>query len=315
MLRLSIVIVHCGDVASLEDTLVSVLQNRPRSCEILLVHRGDYRDQYQLDGEVRFARVAPTATPLAMLNAGIVAARSEVVHLLAAGVEVTDGWTVPALSHFDDPLVGSVSPLVLDAHQPRIITAGAGYVSDGRRICLLAGQAYAADSPPRATVVGPTLLAGFYRKSALDAVNGFADELGIPLADIDTALAQQAVGFRSVFEPASRTHVSATVARNLLATANSHVSGLRAERLFWRHLPATGSWFAIASHVGMVIGETLRGLPLSLASFIGRARGSMEATAHRQYRKRIEEITPPPVRSFADYAQACSTSPPRRKAA
>ena len=54
MPRLSIVIPVLGDPQQLDDTLLSVLENRPANCEILVVHNQPYHDPYNLSDEVRF---------------------------------------------------------------------------------------------------------------------------------------------------------------------------------------------------------------------------------------------------------------------
>ena len=54
MARLAIVITDGGSIESLESTLVSVLENRPPDCEVLVALAGPYADPYELSGEVRF---------------------------------------------------------------------------------------------------------------------------------------------------------------------------------------------------------------------------------------------------------------------
>ena len=54
MPRLSIVIPVLGDPQQLDDTLLSVLENRPARCEIVVVHNRPYHDPYHLCEEVRF---------------------------------------------------------------------------------------------------------------------------------------------------------------------------------------------------------------------------------------------------------------------
>ena len=63
MTRLSIIIPVLGHSTRLDDTLVSVLENRPANCEIIVVHTEPYDDPYDLAGEVRFleARAGPSA--------------------------------------------------------------------------------------------------------------------------------------------------------------------------------------------------------------------------------------------------------------
>ncbi len=42
--RLSIIVPYCRDEAAFETTLVSVLENRPNQCEVLVPHDGSYQD-------------------------------------------------------------------------------------------------------------------------------------------------------------------------------------------------------------------------------------------------------------------------------
>ena len=43
-----------GAIEALESTLVSVLENRPRDCEVIVVSNRKYDDPYSLAGEVTF---------------------------------------------------------------------------------------------------------------------------------------------------------------------------------------------------------------------------------------------------------------------
>ena len=82
MPRLSIVIPVWGNLHLLEDTLVSVLENRPAHCEIIVVLDGPYDDPYQLTDELSYV-LAPSGASLAeSANLGIAASEAPVVHLL-----------------------------------------------------------------------------------------------------------------------------------------------------------------------------------------------------------------------------------------
>ena len=113
MPRLSIIIPLLGDPAQLDDTLVSVLENRPANCEILVVHNEPYDDPYGLAGEVRFLAAAPGAALAECLNLGLRASRAAVVHVLSCGVEVSPGWAEAAIRHFRDAEVAAVAAVVL----------------------------------------------------------------------------------------------------------------------------------------------------------------------------------------------------------
>ena len=56
--RLSIVI-PAADTAALEETLVSVLENRPADCEIIAALAVPYADPWNIGEEVRFMQAPP----------------------------------------------------------------------------------------------------------------------------------------------------------------------------------------------------------------------------------------------------------------
>ena len=132
MIRLSVIIPLLGDSRCLDDTLVSVLENRPPHCEIIVVHNEPYEDPYQLDGEVRFIEAPHRATVAECLNLGLVASRAAVVHVLSCGVEVTPGWSEAAMRRLGDAEVAGVAALILsDEDSPKVVSAGLGYRSEG----------------------------------------------------------------------------------------------------------------------------------------------------------------------------------------
>ena len=88
-------------------------EHRPDDCDVLVVldkHRNE--DPYELAGEVQFIESSGQIGFAASVNAGIQASCAEVVHVLAAGVEVCEGWADVAMTHFRDLRVAAVSPIV-----------------------------------------------------------------------------------------------------------------------------------------------------------------------------------------------------------
>ena len=73
MARLSIVIPVLRQLDRLEDTLISVLENRPADCQIVVVLNEPYNDPYQLSGEVCFIQAAAGSSFADTLNLGVVA--------------------------------------------------------------------------------------------------------------------------------------------------------------------------------------------------------------------------------------------------
>lgn len=276
MTRLSIVIPVLGDPRHLEDTLLSVLENRPVDCEILVVHAGPYADPYDLGDEVRFVEAERGAGVAACVNRAVAASEAPVVHVLACGMEVDAGWCEVALEHFRDPDIGAVAPVTFDGDDRRkIVSQGLGYRPEGTvrhlRPTSAAGQTLASQHD----LCGPDARAAFYRKSALELVGGFSAQVGDGLAGIDLALALRQADFRCVLEP--RCMVWAHAAARCGESAFRY--GCNVERLFWRWASAHGWLTSLAGHVALLIGQCAIGpwRPSVLVELAGRAWGMLRA--------------------------------------
>ena len=257
MYRLSLVIPFVSEPEPFEDTLVSVLQNRPANCEVIVVHRGPYEDPYDLRDEVCFVEVPTTASTLQSINAGLTAARGEVVHLLKPGVLAIEGWTKPALARFDDPTLGAVAPVVLGRSNPdRIVSAGLRFTAGGaRRVNGVGMRSSASKRLARRVMAGPTLTAAFYRKTALLALGGLPEVVGEQLADADLAISLRALGWGCVLEPACQLVGDAKPQ----AAPLSFAAGRCDERLFLRYATTYGMFPAIVFHLFAVLGRWLCG--------------------------------------------------------
>jgi cellulose synthase/poly-beta-1,6-N-acetylglucosamine synthase-like glycosyltransferase len=279
--QLSIVIPCVRDAVSFEATLASVLQNRPDDCEVFVVQPRAYSDPYQLEGEVVFVQAPADAVTADLINLGFQRAAGSIVHVLSCDAEVREGWTTPAVAHFDDPVLGSVSPLVVTKHASAVVARGVRYTPGGRRrVCGATGRLRqnAAAWP----VAGPTLTAGFYRREAVLQVGGFCRDVGEVLADVDLALALRTLGWRTVHEPDS----IVTTDQPVPTTGLSLRSGREAELLFWRNGAGTGWWQALLCHPGTLLGELVGNLhrPAVVLQMAGRAQGACEYVCRHRHR-------------------------------
>jgi hypothetical protein len=283
------------DAATWETTLVSVLENRPPDCEILVVHNAPYADPYDLAGEIRFLPVAGGMGLVESVNEGIQASRGGVVHLLASGVEVAEDWTGPALEHFQDMRVASVAPVVVDSLDTRVtVASGLAYSCRWGRVVrtdipTATANNTACSHTPRADILGPLVQAAFYRRSALELVGGFPRAVGDGLADADLALALRFAGFQSILEP--RSIVLAT-ADCLAVPRPGFRQGLAAERLFWRAAPVLGWGKSVAAHPLGVFIEFVKALPRpsALAALLGRALGVCQMGSHRAHHQWLLDV-------------------------
>jgi hypothetical protein len=244
--RLSILIPALGTPEALETTLLSVLENRPHGCQIVVALGIDYTNPYELDDEVEFFPGAGSGW-VQCVNAGLTRCRADVVHILAAGTRALSGWTTPAVAHFSCRETGLVTPWVSDAAEE--------------------------------SALAPSGIAGYYRLRMLAELGGFSASVGDQYADLDLALRAAAAGWRTVNEPRSKLHWRAPP-----PLVRSLRTGLEAERFFWRHLPVRGRAKTLAAHALGLAGEIVTSLwrPRNLLHLAGRLGGCRPAHEVRQ---------------------------------
>ena len=175
MLKVSIVIPSLHDARRLESTLISLLENRPSHCEIVVPHSGHYDDPYEIADEVRLIEVPAARTEMELLAVGVSMCHGEIVHTLTPGATVEPGWFASVLPRFDRPEVGAVVPELVDASGK----SACGVTVDGLGLRSAATRS--------STVLGPLWQAGFYRQAVLEALGGLCTRLD-EYADLDVAL-------------------------------------------------------------------------------------------------------------------------------
>ena len=233
-----------------------------------------YDDPYELAGEVCFVEAPSRANLVDCLNLGIAASRGSIIHTLGCGVEVTPGWTDAVLPHFERHDVAAVAPRVIDrANREQSLSIGVGYHPGGaaRRSGYRRSLGSLLPRPPE--YFGPDLIAGFYRKSALEAVGGLYPEFSGHLAGVDVALAMNFADQSCILEPNCRIFAD----RADLPEGERLGGGCEAERLFWRWARRMGWFRAGAGHAALIIEECLESIvrPTTLPRLFGRVWESM----------------------------------------
>lgn len=142
MPRLSILVPLSGPVSLFENTLASVLQNRPADCDVLVVHPESYDDPWEVIDEVQLLETPVGVPLLEMLDASLPYVRGEFLHILQPGLEVTEGWADRALEAFRADDVVAVSPWIIEAAHPvRLAARGVAFDPRGGRTVVGAGVA------------------------------------------------------------------------------------------------------------------------------------------------------------------------------
>lgn len=287
MLRLSIVIPVLGDPRQLDDTLVSVLENRPANCEILVVHNEPYSDPYELTGEVQFIQARRKAGFAECLNLGLAACQAPVVHVLTCGVAAQAGWADAALRHFVDPEIGGVAALVVYCDDNcQVVSAGLDYRAEGTVLRVGRGETAETIVAVQDEFSVPDTLAAFYRASAVWAVGGFPAWAHGDSIAADMAMSLRHAGFRCVVEPECLATADIAVVRDGRGFRHGRIS----ERLFWRWASANGRVRSIAAHTALVAGECVITLwrPLMLLQLFGRFCGVIGAALAKKPSQPLE---------------------------
>ncbi|RLS33674.1 MAG: glycosyltransferase family 2 protein [Planctomycetota bacterium] len=302
LLTLSIVIPAPSNTAALEETLLSVLENRPDDCEVVVALGCDYDDPWNIAEEVRFVRAPVGAGIVTCINAGIAETEGEIIHVLAAGWRATPGWTDAARARFASPSTGVVTPLGIDAADAqRVVSVGIRYCRGGRRVpvtklpaAVASGgslQRPAVSGRVRHPVVGPVLEAGFWRASLVRGTGlGFSAVCGDRLADADKALELAAAGTDVVVEPGSRVVASGTDA--VAPWERGFRGGLHGERLFWRSLAGRSLTVSLVAHGWEIVRHAVVSAPLrTVPMLLGRLLAALQFGAYLPRYRQLVALT------------------------
>ena len=209
MPRLSIVIPHRRNDSRLEATLLSVLENRPSDCEVIVAHDGNYSDPYCLKDEVVFVEADQGSDCIQLINAGIMAACSPIVHTLIDGVMVRDGWTEAAVEQLEYDL-GLAAVAVPIQHKGRTKTYGVSTQAISSASTLRSGRIYANEE---ANSAGPQVEAGFYRRRVMLALGGFDESLSQQAADVNLAWSLNELNLQVAAESETLVHSDSRTTR------------------------------------------------------------------------------------------------------
>lgn len=253
---------HAGLLAA---CLTAVTRHAPAGTEIIVVDDASAGHAISRVAEafgVHGLRLERPSGFCVAVNAGLAVARGEVVELLNDDTEVQAGWADAALPWFAGPEVVAVAPLVLQHGTSKIDTAGDDYHPGGYATKRGHGLPWA-DAPAGLRVAGPvwgvSAAAGFYRRSALEAVGGFPADFGAYFEDVDVAHRLRRAGGRVWYEPASVVwhHVSASYGR-VPSRRTLEAQSCNEERVWWRNTPRAERLRRLPLHVAVLAGKALR---------------------------------------------------------
>lgn len=277
--RLSIIVPHISDEASLETTILSVLENRPQGSEVLVAHAGDYPDPYELDhDEIRLIEAPSGSELVALVNVAATEACGTILHALLPGCCVEANWTAPAMAWFQDATIGTVSPSVVALGVKNATYAGLDPHCLPRRAWC---QRIRRGEEAVASMCG-----GFYRRQTVQALGGW-----IPLsqregAEAEMALAMHVLSLRGIAEPESRLTAPKSIIEGQLG---GYALGNYAGKLAMAYSqlsPSSHLSNSLAARIGHLAGGLIS--PTSVAERLGWVLGVADRSLVEDVRERME---------------------------
>jgi hypothetical protein len=275
-------------IKAFEETLVSVLENRPDDTEVIVVLGCEYSDPWSIRDEVEFLRAPEGSSLVACVNVGLGGCSGEIIHVLAPGWRATPDWADAALAQFESPKVGAVVPVIVsEKKRDHTLSQGIAYRSGGQRVVVKPPRARAGEAVFR-PAWGPPLQAGFWRADVLELDgHGFAATCGDSHADCDLAVAARIAGYETVVEPKS----SVVESSRKVPAVSGFRAGLHAERLFWRSAAGRPTVMPLVSHLFEILRHAVARAPFgTLPMPAGRALALIQFGSYLGRYRRLKAI-------------------------
>ncbi len=280
--RLSIVVPVGQSLTAFETTLISVLENRPENCEVLVCHDGRYDDPFDLQDEVKFVVGASNAL-VELTRVGASAAMGRFVHVIADGIKATEGWTDAAIEKFESFDVGIVAPVIRSEATGRIVAAG--WHDGADRLCkpFAAGKS---DTPkPNRKKIGAMIQASFWRRDLLSSLADAFDSNDITESSYAYEWLAREAGWRCVMASESELRVEDDAIADLQPSLGR---GRRLRAI--RHCFSQGGWSS-SIQASMVAGLSNLVRPSMWMESLGQALAPISESKMND-RLRVDMVTP-----------------------
>lgn len=281
MARLSIVIPHLGPAESLERTLVSVLEQGHPDNQIIVAHRGDYDDPYDLGRtEVEFVACDAHASAVDLMNEGLARARGEWLQTLLPGAVVEDSWMVSMKQVLSHASCEAVAPWLVATD------LSASHSWSGLDAQPLPRRQFVRGSSRRDACV-PTWCGGIYRTATLQAIGGWMNGLSREAAEAELGLLFRRLGWSAVSTDKLRVLAERTT---LEGRVGGYQQGQVAGQLACAYAELGGEDQQLASMIAR-LGHLIGGLaqPSSIAERLGWCLGVADRSLVATVRWRWEQ--------------------------
>ncbi len=121
--RLSIIVPFQQDQAAFEETLLSILENRPDDCQVVAAHNGAYQDPFDLGDEVEFV-VARSSRLTDLVRDAFDHTTAPLVHVIGTGCTATENWLDSAVRRMEKKQVAAVAATVVKRDSGQVLSRG-----------------------------------------------------------------------------------------------------------------------------------------------------------------------------------------------
>jgi GT2 family glycosyltransferase len=241
----SAIIVNYNGEPFVLNCLSSVSQQSHPFEEIIVVDNASADGSLQLlqerFPEVTFVAMDSNVGFPAACNRGIREASSDLIAILNNDIILDERWLEALLAEEDSAWGFWASQIVFASEPQRIDSAGDGMAVVGAAYKIGHGEPVLNHSAPK-EVFGPCAAAALYRRSLLDAVEGFDEDFFLVYEDADLNMRARLQGFRCLYVPTAVVHHM--VNRSIGAFSHTYVyfGHRNSEHLFWKNMPTPLLW-------------------------------------------------------------------------
>jgi len=237
----SAIVVNYNGRQFVQDCLQSLLSQSWPVNEVIVV------DNASTDGSLQQIQDSfPTVKAVALeknfgfpaaCNRGIQKASSDLIAILNNDVILERQWLQSLLAEVEPPWSSWASRIVFAADPERIDSAGDGMAVVGAAYKIGHGDHVEKHTTSR-EVFGPCAAAALYRRSLLDALNGFDEDFFLIYEDADLNMRARLQGFRCRYVSDAVVHHMVNTSIRTFSHSYVYYGHRNSEYLFWKNMPA-----------------------------------------------------------------------------
>jgi len=242
---ISAIIVNYNGKPFVKECLESLLEQSRKPDEVIVIDNASSDGSLQLLQD-SFSGVAIIALDRnigfpAACNRGIKQSSSDLIAILNNDIILDRNWLKSLLNQVNPTWSFWASRIVFAGEPSLIDSAGDGMAVVGAAYKIGHGD-LAEHHLDRKEVFGPCGAAALYRRSMLEAVNGFDEDFFLIYEDADLNMRARLKGFRCLYVPDAVVHHMVNKSIGTFSHSYVYYGHRNSECLFWKNMPTSLLW-------------------------------------------------------------------------